>query len=279
MSDRHGADYIIVLQLDEIFSTGRPVIGVIHLLALPGAPDFDGSMPRIHEHAAAELAALTSDAGSVDGVIVENFWDRPFYPARVPAETTAALAAVTREVVRASPVPVGVNVLRNDAQSAIAIAAATGARFVRVNVHMGVVVSEQGLLLGASHDTLRLRAALGAQVAIFADVGVKHAAALVDRGVISDAIDNQERGLADALIVSGPRTGAATSVADVAAVREHSTLPVFIGSGATDDTVGELLQHAHGVIVGTHFKRDGVVEHPVDPVRVGQFVAAARAKS
>jgi membrane complex biogenesis BtpA family protein len=262
------------MRLEQLFPAAWPVIGVIHLLPLPGAPRFGGQMTPIFDHALAELDALSR--GGVDGVIVENFSDVPFYPARVPAETVAAIAAITREVVTAARVPVGVNVLRNDAAAAVAVATATGAAFVRVNVHTGVVMSEQGLLVGASHETLRLRAALKSQVAIFADVGVKHAAPLAGRGLVSEAIDTAERGLADALIVSGDRTGSATAISDVTTVAEGVTLPVLVGSGATADNVGAIMAHADGVIVGTHLKRGGIVTEPVDPRRVTRFVANAR---
>ncbi len=262
--------------LEQIFGAARPVIGVIHLLALPGAPRYGGSMTQIFDHALAELDALTVPGG-VDGVIVENFNDVPFYPLQVPAETISAITAITRDVVTSSAVPVGVNVLRNDAAAALSVASATGAAFIRVNVHTGVSVSEQGVLAGAAHQTLRLRAALRSQVAIFADVGVKHAAPLAGRGLLTEVTDTAERGLADALIVSGDRTGCATAVPDIALVAEHTTLPVLVGSGATADNVGEALTCADGVIVGTHLKRGGVVTEPVDPQRVSRFVANARA--
>src|SRR5262249_40138922 len=157
----------------------------------------------------------------------------PFYPHQLPAETIAAIAAVTREIVRAVDVPVGVNALRNDAQAAMAIATATEADFMRINVHMGAVVADQGLIEGSSHTTLRLRAALRSHVLIFADVGVKHATPLVAaRDLATEARDVTERGLADALIVSGDYTGEATRPEDVDLVRQHTTLPVLIGSGA-----------------------------------------------
>ena len=127
-------------------------------------------------------------------VIVENFRDVPGnYPGRVPAETVAALASVSREIVRAAGMPVGINVLRSDGEAAVAIAAASGAHYVRVNVHMGAVVSEQGIIEGMSQLSLRLRSALKSKVLIFADAGVKHAAALADRGLATETRDLAER--------------------------------------------------------------------------------------
>ena len=245
---------------------------------LPGAPRFDGSMTRILDYAERQLGALVE--GGADGVIVENFHDVPFYPDQVPPETTAAMSAIARELVRATSLPIGVNVLRNDAHSALAVAVASGARFVRVNVHTGVAVSEQGMLHGQSHHTLRIRAALRADVAIFADVGVKHAAPLAGRGLVAETVDNTERGLADALIVSGERTGSITSPEDLRAVKDRSPAPVLIGSGATVHNVGDLAE-ADGFIVGTHFKAGGDVDTAtglrlIDPARVSAFVREVR---
>jgi membrane complex biogenesis BtpA family protein len=205
-------------------------------------------------------------------VIVENFRDVPYYPGRVPAETIAALAAVSREIVRAAGVPVGINVLRSDGEAAVAIAAASGAHYVRVNVHMGAVVSEQGIIEGMSQLSVRLRSALKSNALIFADVGVKHAAALADRGLTSETRDLAERGLADAIIVSGDRTGAETRLDDVDVVRAATTLPLLIGSGATPDNVASVLPRVDGLIVGSYFKRDGVGNNVVDEARVQTFV-------
>lgn len=259
----------------DLFGSKKPLIGVLHLMPLPGSPLYDGGMQRVFDHALAELAVFRKHA--LDSVIVENFRDIPYYPGRVPPETTAALAAVSREVVREAGMPVGVNVLRSDAEAAVAIAAATGAHYVRVNVHMGAVVAEQGIIEGLSHLTLRLRAALRSNALICADVGVKHAAPLAGRGLATEARDLAERGLADVLIVSGDRTGAETSAAHIDVVRSATTLPLLVGSGATPDNVHKVLPHVNGVIVGTFFKKDGVGPNVVDDARVEAFVKRYRA--
>jgi hypothetical protein len=204
----------------------------------------------------------------LNGLIVENFRDRPFYPDRIPGETIAALAALTREVVKAANVPVGVNALRNDAQSAVAIATAAEAHFIRVNVHMNAVVSEQGIIQGESHNTLRLRAALRSEVLIFADVGVKHAAPLADRGLAVETRDLADRGLADAIIVSGELTGSETRVEDVDIVRRNTDLPILIGSGATAENLHRVYSKVDGFIVGSYFKKNGKADNLVDEKRV-----------
>ncbi len=262
------------MKFRELFDKKKPVIACVHLLPLPGSPRYGGSMREVYEAALSEVDIFKRY--SIDGLIVENFRDKPFYPGRVPAETVSALSAVAREVVRAVDCPVGVNVLRNDAQAAIAIATATEAHFIRVNVHMNAVVSEQGIIQGASHETLRLRAALRSSALIFADVGVKHAAPLGDRGLAVETKDLAERGLVDAIIVSGELTGAETKAADVDIVRQNTDLPIIIGSGATPENFHNVYSKVDGLIVGSYFKKDGKGGNLVEEERVKKFTEAIR---
>lgn len=257
----------------KLLGAARPVIGVIHLLPLPGSPRYEGPLVRVIEAARADAAALV-DAG-VDALLVENFGDVPFFPDAVPAMTVAAMTRVVSEL--RLTLPFGVNVLRNDAAAALSISHATGGRFIRVNVHAGAVAADQGLLEGRAHEVLRLRASLGAEVAIFADLRVKHASPIGSRSIGEEARDTTERALADGIIVSGMRTGSPPQVDDLAAVR--TAVPrgfILVGSGATVENLPDLLRHADGAIVGTALKRDGLVEAPVDRERAALFVDAFR---
>jgi hypothetical protein len=265
------------MRFQDLFGKKKPVIGCVHLLPLPGAPRFAGDMRAVHD-AALNEADIFKRQG-VHGLIIENFRDQPFYPGRVPAETVAALAAVTREIVKATSLPVGVNVLRNDALSAIAIAAAAEAHFIRVNVHMGAVVCEQGVIQGASHETLRLRAALRSQALIFADVGVKHATPLAGRGLPAETKDLTERGMADAIIVSGELTGAETKPEEVDIVAAHTHLPILIGSGTTPENLHKVFSKADGFIVGSYFKKGGRGKNRVEEKRVKAFMRKLKSLS
>src|SRR4029450_12670888 len=187
----------------------------------------------------------------------ENFRDMPYFPGRVPVETVAAMAAVSREVVRAAEMPVGINVLRSDGEAAIAIAAASGAHFVRINVHMGAVVADQGIVQGSSQFSVRLRSALKSRALIFADVGVKHAAPVAGRTLDIETRDLAARGPADPIIVTGHGTGVATSLADVDVVRDATTLPLLVGSGATPENIEQVLPKVNGFIVGSFFQKCG----------------------
>jgi membrane complex biogenesis BtpA family protein len=261
--------------LAELFRAPRPIVGVVHLQPLPGAPRAAGPLEAVLERARTDARALAE--GGCDGLIVENFGDAPFLPGPVGPETVAALAVAARELASLG-LPLGVNVLRNDARAALGIAAVTGARFIRVNVHTGVMATDQGLIEGRAHETLRLRRALGADVKVFADVQVKHAAPVGPRDVAQAVRDAVHRGLADAVIVTGPGTGQAVDLAELRAARAAAGpgTPLFAGSGVTAATAREVLALADGAIVGTAFERDGVSGNPVDVARVRALVQAAK---
>ncbi len=252
----------------------RPVlVGMVHLLPLPGSPRWAGSMRSVVARAVAD-ARILAESG-FDAVMVENYQDAPFYPARVPPETVAGLSVAVGEVVRAVEVPVGVNVLRNDGPSAVAIAVATGARMVRVNVHTGAMLADQGWLSGEAHETLRLRARLGAEVAILADVLVKHATPPPGIDLEQAARDAWDRGLADGLVVSGLATGAATDLDRVGRVKAAvPDAPVWIGSGLTPELAASQLAAADGAIVGTTLMHGGTAGAGVDPARVAVLMQA-----
>ncbi|MBN1344402.1 MAG: BtpA/SgcQ family protein [Phycisphaerae bacterium] len=255
------------------FDASPACIGMVHLPPLPGSPQSVLSISAIGERAVEE-ARMLADAGC-DGVMVENFGDVPFFAERVEPHTLTAMAVIVAEIRGAVAVPIGVNVLRNDARGALAVAAAAGGRFIRVNVHTGVYVADQGLIEGRAAETLRYRRELAADVAVFADVHVKHASPLGASDLAVAAEDAAYRGLADALIVSGPTTGRATSIEDVRTVkRAVPDRPVLVGSGVSAENVAELWELADGVIIGSSLKVDGVTTNPIDPDRLDAFMHA-----
>jgi uncharacterized protein len=253
----------------------RAVIGMVHLRALPGSPRWDGDMAAVTRAALDDAHALAD--GGVDALVVENHGDVPFTAGRVDAATVSGMAVTVAEIRRHVSLPIGVNVLKNDVRSALAVAAATGARFVRVNVHVGAVAADQGVIQSEAHDSLRYRRLLGLGIAILADVQAKHGMPLAPVPIEQEARDCYARGLADALVVSGVATGEPTPMSDLKRVRGAvPEAPLLVGSGASAETVAELLSVADGVIVGTSLKRDGRLANPVDVERVRRLVAAAR---
>ena len=250
-----------------------PVIGVIHLLPLPGSPcpSASPSVARAIERAVVDARAYRD--GGVDALIVENFGDSPFFKNELPPETIAAFTLCAQAVRSEVDLPLGVNALRNDARAALGIAGAVGAQWIRVNVHAGVVATDQGLIEGRAAETVRLRSALRLKTAIAADVHVKHGRTLHSDDIGAAARDLLERAHADAVIVSGSGTGRATELGDLEAVRDAiGRKPLLVGSGANAENVADLLAIADAVIVGTSLKKGGKTANPVDPARVARFV-------
>jgi len=254
----------------------RPLVGVVHLVALPGAPAHRGGMARVIARAVSDARALV--AAGVDALVVENYGDAPFWKDDVPHVTVAALTAAVLAVREAAgDTPLGVNCLRNDARAALSVAAVCGAAFVRVNVLTGAMLTDQGVVEGRAAEVLRLRAALCPDVRIAADVLVKHAVPLAPLDPARVAADLAGRGGADAVIVTGAHTGGAVDPDRVRAVRAAAGgKPVLLGSGLRADTVGELLPLADGAIVGSALERGGRAGNPVDPGRAAAVVAAWR---
>lgn len=259
----------------HLWPARKPLVGMVHLLPLPGTPRWSGSMADVEERALLDARLLAR--GGLDAVLVENFLDAPFFSGAVPAETVAAMGRLVSRVVAEVPVPVGVNVLRNDARGALGVAAAAGASFIRVNVHTGMAWTDQGAIQGQAADTLRTRSALGLEeVAIFADVLVKHATPPPGLTAETAAADTWSRGLADALVVTGDATGRAADLGQVAAVRRGAAdAPVLVGSGVTPSTIKDVLAAADGAIVGSALCRDGRAGAGVDGSRVAALVEAA----
>jgi hypothetical protein len=263
------------VDLKQIFKTSTPVIGVVHLLPLPTSPRWSGSLKAVIDRAEQEAAALA--AGGVDGLIVENFFDAPFTKEQVDPAVVSAMSLVVQRVMNLVMLPVGINVLRNDARSALAIAACTGAKFIRVNVLTGVMATDQGLIEGQAHQILRYRRELGCDIKILADVLVKHARPLGAPNLTTAVRETIERGLADGVILSGWATGSPPNLEDLELATDAAKgVPVFIGSGADWENIPSLIQFANGVIVSSSLKRHGKIEQPVDPIRVSRFVESVR---
>jgi len=271
-------DSLRLKSLKEMFGVEKPVIGMVHLLPLPGAPGYDFyGLEAVIEHALRDAEALIS--GGVDGLIVENMWDLPYYVGMdVPPEEMTTQAVAARAVVEAVEVPVGINVIHNGGRVTLAIAVAAGADFIRVCLLTGARVWDTGEFdRGCAAELLRWRKNLGAEhIKLFADVDKKHSVAFpgID---LATHIEWTEFYLADALIVSGKMTGAAPELEKVRRARELATRPILMGSGTTADNIAQFLQYADGAIVGTALKVDGIAENPVDVERVKRYMSEVRA--
>ncbi|MCM1983341.1 photosystem I biogenesis protein BtpA [Lyngbya confervoides] len=263
------------MELQNIFQVPNPVIGVVHLQPLPASPRWSGSLKAVIDRAEQEATALA--AGGVNAILIENFFDAPFCKDRVDPAVVSAMSLVAQRIKGLVPLPMGINVLRNDAKSALAIAANVDAQFIRVNVLTGVMATDQGIIEGCAHDLLRYRQQLGCDVKIFADVLVKHARPLGTPNLTTAVQETIERGLADAVILSGWGTGSPPTTEDLElASKAAAGVPVLIGSGADWENIPHLMAAADGVIVSSSLKRNGQISQPIDPIRVSRFVEAMR---
>ena len=232
-------------------------------------------MGVVRERMFEDLDALVK--GGVDGLILENYGDAPYFPRRVPSQTVSYLTRLAMEVRNSTSLPLGINVLRSDGISALAVAAAVGAEFVRVNVYTGVRVSGEGLIQGSAHEIQRYRRELGVDVKVFADVDVKHSTGVGSVDLADEVTETILRGRADAVIVSGKATGSETRTEDLRRAKKSAgCTPVLAGSGVTAETVSETLRWADGAIVGTGFKVGGVTDNAVDLETVRKLMDAAR---
>ncbi|RLE75691.1 MAG: photosystem I assembly BtpA [Thermoprotei archaeon] len=259
---------------EQLFGVKKPIIGMVHLPPLPGAPAYRGeSIDEIMKFALKDAKELVE--GGVDGLMVENMWDLPYYVGKnVPPEEMTAQAVAARAVVEEVDVPVGINVVHNGGRVTLAIAKASGAKFIRVCLLTGAMVWDTGEFdHGCAAELLRVRKMLYAEdIKIFADINKKHA-------VMFPGIDLKTHAewcefyMADALIVTGRMTGSPPRVEDLKEVKEFLPhRPLLVGSGSNAENIAKFLQYADGAIVGTYFKKHGIAQNRVDVDRVKKFM-------
>jgi membrane complex biogenesis BtpA family protein len=261
-----------------LFGKRRAIIGVVHARPLPGSPAYDGErMEDIYAQAVTDARRYA--AGGFDGLIVENHGDIPFLkPDEIGHETAAVMAVMTERVRREVDLPVGINVLANGASTALAVAKAAGALFVRVNQWANAYVANEGIIEGPAARAMRYRSWLRApEIRIFADVHVKHGAHAItaDRS-IAELTRDAEFFNADVVIATGQRTGDAASPDEIRAIKESTSLPVVVGSGVDISNVAEILGLADGVIVASSLKREEVWWNEVDQDRVSAFMSVVK---
>ena len=263
--------------LADLFGLDKPIIGMVHLWPLPGAPGYAGyGMDTILDRARRDAEALLE--GGVDGLIVENMWDLPYYVGTdVQMEAVTAQAVAASKIVEMAGVPVGVNVIHNGWQAELAIAVAAGLDFIRVCILTGARLWDTGELdHGSAANLLRRRKELDAErIKLFADVDKKHSVPFPGLD-LETHIEWTEFYRADALIVSGRMTGDAPPLDKVRRAKETATRPILMGSGTTAENIAAFLEYADGAIVGSSLKTDGVAENPVDVERVRRYMAAVR---
>jgi len=260
--------------LHELFHVPKPIIGVVHVKPLPGSPWYDGDIESVIDFALRDAEALK--AGGVDGLHIENLWDKPFLiEDEIGFETVSALAVIGREVRKATGLPIGSCCVHNGTKQMIAIAVAAGAKWIRASEWvLGSISSYGGFLRGQAGRTLRYRSFLKADhIKIFSDImgKVQSHALTADRPLEEQVIDAEVAGV-DVIVVSGLRTGFETPIEYVKRAKSVAHVPVITGSGTNLDNLEKTLKFADGAIIGTWFKKEGNISNPVDYERVKKLM-------
>lgn len=261
---------------NSVFAGTSPVIGMVHMYALPGAPGFSGNLNDVIDRAVADATTLAE--GGVDALLVENFHDYPFYPDTVEPETVASAAVVAREVARQTDLPLGINILRNSWKASLGIAAAVDAQFIRLNILTDASVTDQGIINSEAHLVARYKKHIGGEhILTLADLLTKHARPLVDRPVGVIAADMLHRGGADAIILAGDDTSMPPSLERLHAVKEAiSDAPIILGSGMTARHAAEYAKVADGAVFGYGSKKDHDMDLPASGELTREFVGLWR---
>jgi uncharacterized protein len=260
----------------DLFKNIKPVVGVIHVGALPGTPASRLGVDELTELAAREAAAYRD--GGVDGLMVENMHDVPYLRGSVGPEVVAAMAVVARAVKSESNLPVGVQILAGANAEAMAVARAAGLDYIRAEGFAFAHVADEGLIQSSAAELLRFRKRIGAEgVRVFADVKKKHSSHAITADVsLGETAAAVEFMRADAVVVTGGVTGEPPRAADVREAKSRCRLPVLLGSGITAENVAKFYKDADGFIVGSYFKEGGLWSNTVDPSRVGRLMDAVR---
>src|SRR5215467_3191018 len=258
--------------MNSLFSHSKPVIGVIHVGALPGTPLGVMSVAELVRQAREE-ARIYRECG-VDGVIIENMHDVPYLKGAVGPEIVAAMAIVGSEVKTECGLPVGVQILAGANIEAMAVAHAAGLDFIRAEGYAYAHVADEGIIEASAAKLLRYRKMIGAErVQVWTDVKKKHSAHAITADVsLGQTAETVEFMGADCVIVTGSVTGEAPQVADVQEAKSHCHLPVFLGSGISETNIDQFYNEADGFIIGSAFKFEGLWSNTVDPNRVTHFV-------
>jgi membrane complex biogenesis BtpA family protein len=256
----------------DCFPNSKPVIGMIHLQALPGTPAHRLSMAAITNAAVSE-AKLYQDNG-LDAVMLENMHDLPYLNRKVGPEIISAMTAVACAVKAAVDIPAGIQILAGANREALAVALAAGLQFIRAEGFVFGHLADEGYMDSCAGELLRYRKQIGAErIAVLTDIKKKHSAhALTADVTIGETAVAAEFFLSDGLIVTGNATGQPASLSDLQEVRRHSALPVLIGSGINSDNLEQFFPYADGFIIGSHFKEDGKWFNPLSQIRIKDFM-------
>ncbi len=250
----------------------KPIIGMIHVHALPGTPKYTGDVNSIIKKAVDE-AVLYRDNG-IDVLMIENMHDIPYLNRNVGPEVITLMSIVLYEVKKASGLPTGIQILAGANKAAMAAALAAGADFIRAEGFVFAHVADEGMFDSDAGELLRYRRQIGAEkILVFTDIKKKHSSHAITADIdIVDTAHAAEYFLSDGVIITGSSTGKKPSLEEIKSVKKEVNIPVLAGSGITMENVDEYMRFCDALIIGSYFKEGGKWENPVEAIRVNQFM-------
>jgi membrane complex biogenesis BtpA family protein len=256
----------------NVFKVNKPVIGMIHLEALPGTPKYKNNNEYIIEKALKETE-IYKKAG-IDALALENMHDIPYLKGKVGPEITAVMTVAAHEVKKESGIPCGIQILAAANKEAIAVAKAAKLDFIRAEGFVFAHVADEGIIESSAGELLRYRKQINAdEIMIFTDIKKKHSSHSITIDVdIVETAHAAEFFLSDAVIITGVSTGAEADLSEISKVREKVHIPVMVGSGVNINNLESYLKVSDSLIVGSYFKKDGYWENELDYYRVATFM-------
>ena len=257
----------------KLFGIEKPVIGMIHIGALPGTPKYLGSCRAIVDAALVDLQEYLS--GDIDVLMIENMHDIPYLKRTVGPEIVSTMTMLLCEIKKHTNKPIGLQILAGANKAALACALASGADFIRAEGFVFGHIADEGYFDSDAGELLRYRKQIGGEsVKVFTDIKKKHSSHSITSDVdIAETAKAAEYFLSDGVIVTGTSTGKEPSLKEIAEVKGNVKIPVIAGSGVTIDNVEQYYNSCDALIVGSYFKQDGHWESVVDGKKVGEFMA------
>ncbi len=256
----------------SIFKKEKPIIGVIHVKALPGTPKHKLSSSQIIDEAVIE-ARIYKKAG-IDSIIIENMHDVPYLKGQVGHEVSALMCLIAYLIKQETNIPIGIQILAGANKEALAVAKASGLDFIRAEGFVFAHTADEGIIEAQAGDLLRYRKQIDADaVAIFTDIKKKHSSHAITEDVsLLDTAKAARFFLSDGVVVTGSHTGVSASVEELKTLKDALDFPVLVGSGITLDNVATYLPICDAMVVGSYFKDGGYWENKLNYERVAKFM-------
>ncbi len=259
-------------KFSSIFKSDKPVVGMIHLKALPGTPKYKFDTSYIIEEALKE-AGLYKKAG-VDAIIIENMHDVPYLKGHVGHEITSIMTLVAYLIKQETNLAVGIQILAGANKEAMAVAKASGIDFIRAEGFVFGHMADEGLMEAQAGDLLRYRSQIDANtIAVFTDIKKKHSSHSITQDIsLLDTAKAAQFFLSDGVVITGNHTGMATSIEELKILKESLDFPIIVGSGITLENVAAYIPICDAMIVGSYFKDKGYWENDLNYDRVARFM-------